>query len=64
LLERAVPPADLADLARHRLESGDVERAAPLLDQAAREAAAIGAIAEAEGFARMAAELRRGVAGS
>ena len=64
LLERAVPPADLADLARHRLESGDVERAAPLLDQAAREAAAVGAIAEAEGFARMAAELRRGVAGS
>jgi len=58
LLEAAEPRADAAELARHRLAAGDRGRALPLLEQAAREAAAVGAIAEAEGFSRTAAEIR------
>lgn len=57
LLETAEPRADAAELARHRVAAGDVARALPLLEQAAREAAAVGAMAEAEAFARVAAEL-------
>jgi hypothetical protein len=49
---------DVAELARHRIAAGDSVRAQPLLEQAAREAASIGAIAEAEGFQRTLAELR------
>ena len=54
--------SDVAEIARHRLAAGDHEKALPLLEQAAREAAAVGAIAEAEGFARTAAEIRGNVA--
>jgi class 3 adenylate cyclase len=57
-LEASEPHADVADLARHRIAAGDAERALPLLEQAAREALAVGAVAEAEAFRRAAAELR------
>jgi adenylate cyclase len=57
-LEASETHPDVADLARHRVAAGDAERALPLLEQAAREAAAIGAMAEAEAFARAAAEIR------
>jgi predicted ATPase len=57
-LEASETHPDVADLARHRVAAGDAERALPLLEQAAREAAAIGAMAEAESFARAAAEIR------
>jgi hypothetical protein len=40
------------------MAAGDAKRALPLLEQAAREAAAVGAVAEAEAFASAAAELR------
>jgi adenylate cyclase len=62
LLDTTKPRADVAEIARHRLAAGDHEKALPLLEQAAREAAAVGAIAEAEGFARTAAEIRGNVA--
>jgi adenylate cyclase len=62
LLEVAVPRADVAEIARHRLAAGDSARALPLLDQAAREAAAVGAMVEADAFARTAAEIRSGEA--
>ena len=58
LLEKAEPRADAAELARHRLAAGDMSKALPLLEQAAREASAVGAVAEAEGFARAADEIR------
>ena len=58
LLETSQPRPDVAELARHRVASGDPERALPLLEQAAREAAAVGAVAEADAFARAAAEIR------
>jgi hypothetical protein len=58
LLEASDRQTDAAELARHRVAAGDSERALPLLDQAAREAAALGAMAEAEAFARAAAEIR------
>jgi adenylate cyclase len=58
LLDAAEPRADVAEIARHRLAAGEREKALPLLEQAAREAAAVGAIAEAEGFARTAAEIK------
>jgi len=61
LLDATEPRPDVAEIARHRLAAGDHARALPLLDQAAREAAAVGATAEAEGFARTAAEIRGGV---
>jgi class 3 adenylate cyclase len=57
-LEVSEPRPDVADLARHRMAAGDAKRALPLLEQAAREAAAVGAMAEAEAFDRAAAELR------
>jgi class 3 adenylate cyclase len=62
LLEAAEPRTDAAELARHRVAAGDAARALPLLEQAAREAAAVGAVAEAETFARAAADIRGEVA--
>jgi predicted ATPase len=58
LLETVEPRVGAAELARHRVAAGDAERALPLLEQAAREAAAVGAVTEAEAFLRTAAELR------
>ncbi len=58
LLEAAQGFADPAELARHRMAAGDSERALPLLELAAREAAAVGAVAEGEAFGRAAAEIR------
>jgi class 3 adenylate cyclase len=58
LLEATQTRPDLAELARHRIAAGDSVKAQPLLEQAAREAASAGAIAEAEGFRRTLAELR------
>ena len=63
LLEATDDHTDVAELARHRVAAGDAKRALPLLDQAAREAAAVGAVPEAEAFARTAAEIRGGSAG-
>jgi adenylate cyclase len=57
-LEATEPRTDVAELARHRVAARDAKRAVPLLEQAAREAAAVGATAEAEAFARTADELR------
>lgn len=57
-LESLEPRTDVAELARHRVAAGDAERAVPLLEQAAREAAAVGAVAEADAFARTADEMR------
>jgi predicted ATPase len=62
LLEASEPNPDAADLARHRVAAGDAQRALPLLERASREAAAVGALAEAEAFARAAAEIRGGEA--
>jgi adenylate cyclase len=56
-LEARTPPVDAAELARHRIAAGDAERALPLLERAAQEAEALGAIAEAEAFRLAAAEL-------
>lgn len=58
ILEASEPRTDAAELARHRMAAGDAKRALPLLEQAAREAAAVGAVAEAEAFASAAAEIR------
>ncbi|MGZ6268812.1 MAG: AAA family ATPase [Candidatus Limnocylindrales bacterium] len=58
-LETMEPRVEAAELARHRVAAGDVERALPLLEQAAREADAVGAIPEAEAFRGTAAELKR-----
>jgi class 3 adenylate cyclase len=58
LLEATQARPDVAELARHWIAAGDSVRAQPLLEQAAREAASVGAIAEAEGFRRTLAELR------
>jgi predicted ATPase len=57
-LETMEPRVDAAELARHRVAAGDPARALPLLEQAAREAVAVGAMAEAEAFLRTAAELK------
>jgi class 3 adenylate cyclase len=57
-LETVEPRVDIAELARHRVAAGDIERALPLLEQAAREAVGVGATAGAEAFLRTAAELR------
>jgi adenylate cyclase len=62
LLEASDAHPDTAELARHRVAAGDNERALPLLEQAAREAAALGAAAESEAFGRTAAEIRNSVA--
>lgn len=56
LLEAAVPPPPLSQLAVHRAVARD-PRAIPLLARAADEAIAAGAVVEAAGFFRMAAEL-------
>lgn len=61
-LEVTEPQTDAAELARHRLAAGDPARALPLLERAAREAAAVGAVAEAEAFYRAAADIRRAAA--
>jgi class 3 adenylate cyclase len=58
LLEGPEGPADADVLARHRVAAGDAERALPLLERAAREAAAVGALAESEAFSRAAAAIR------
>ena len=58
ILEKSEPRTDAAELARHRVAAGDVARALPLLEQAAREAAAVGAVAESEAFMLTAAGLR------
>jgi adenylate cyclase len=58
-LETMEPRVEAAEMARHRVAAGDVERALPLLEQAAREAAILGAVAEAEAFRRTAAELKK-----
>jgi adenylate cyclase len=58
-LETMEPRVEAAELARHRVAAGDVERALPLLEQAAREADAIGAVPEAEAFRQTAAELKK-----
>jgi adenylate cyclase len=62
ILEAIEPEIDAAELARHRVAAGQAERALPWLERAAREAAALGATAEAEAFLRTAAELRGGPA--
>jgi predicted ATPase len=61
LLDVMEPRGDVADIARHFLAAGDRRHALPLLEQAAREAGAVGALAEAEAFARTAAEIRGSV---
>ncbi|HEX7590710.1 MAG TPA: adenylate/guanylate cyclase domain-containing protein [Candidatus Limnocylindrales bacterium] len=62
LIEASDTHPDIAELARHRVAAGDTDRALPLLEQAAREAAALGAITESEAFARAATEIRNSVA--
>jgi adenylate cyclase len=57
-LERVEPPVGAAQLARHRMAAGDADRALPLLEEAAAEAEAIGAVAEAEAFRDAARSLR------
>ena len=59
-LETAEPATDAAELARHRIAAGDVARALPLLERAAKEADAVGAVAEAETFRQAAAALSEG----
>jgi class 3 adenylate cyclase len=49
--------AGIGQIARHRVAAGEVERAVPLLDQAARAAMTVGAVSEAAGFWATAAEL-------
>jgi hypothetical protein len=56
-LELEEPGPPLARIARHRAAAGDRDRALPLLDQAADMAMAVGAVSEAAGFWREAAEL-------
>ncbi len=56
LLEATVPPPPVSQLAVHRAVARD-PRAIPLLARAADEAIAAGAVVEAAGFFRMAAEL-------
>ena len=55
-IEASTRPA-IASAARHRAAGGDVGRAVPLLDRAAREALALGATAEAAEFWRAATRL-------
>jgi hypothetical protein len=54
------PAVDAAELARHRMAAGDKVRAVPLLERAAQEAEAMGAMAEAEAFRQAATALRDG----
>jgi hydroxymethylpyrimidine pyrophosphatase-like HAD family hydrolase len=62
ILEGMEVKPDVAELARHRVAAGDSENALPLLERAAREAAAVGAMPEAEAFARAAAEIKAAAA--
>lgn len=62
ILDVMEPRPDVAERARHRVAAGDTELALPLLEQAAREAAAVGAMPEAEGFARAAADIKAATA--
>ena len=57
-LEKVEPSVGAAELARHRAAAGDTERALPLLRQAARDAAGMGALEEAEAFLGAEAALR------
>ena len=59
-LETVEPAVDAAELARHRMAAGDTARAVPLLERAAQEAEAMGAMAEAEAFRQAATALRDG----
>ena len=59
-LETMDPPGDAAELARHRMAAGDVVRAVPLLERAAMEAEALGALAEAQSFRQAATDVRDG----
>ena len=59
-LETVEPATDAAELARHRIAAGDVARALPLLERAATEAEALGALAEADAFREAAGALRDG----
>jgi predicted ATPase len=56
-LARTDPAVPVARIARHRAAAGDRERAIPLLEEAAELALAVGAVNEAAGFWREAAEL-------
>lgn len=56
-LERGRSAVTLGAVARHRAAAGDVERALPLLREAAAVASALGATAEASAFERQAEEL-------
>ena len=58
LLQAQEAHTDTGELARHRVAAGDAARALPLLEMAAREAAAMGAMTESETFLRTAARLR------
>lgn len=59
-LESGGPAIEAAELARHRLAAGDVERALPLLERAALEAESLGAMEEAMAFRQAAESLRSG----
>lgn len=59
-LETAAERGAIGAVARHRAAAGDVERAVPLLDDAAKEALAVGASAEAASFLTAAADLLAG----
>ncbi len=56
----AAPGAGIGEAALHRVAAGDHARALPLLEEAARQARAIGAISEAAGFYATAAEVAAG----
>ena len=59
-LEAAAGRGAIGAVARHRAAAGDVERAVPLLAEAAEEALAVGASAEAASFLTAAADLLAG----
>jgi predicted ATPase len=61
-LEKVEPPVAAAELARHRMGADDPARALPVLERAAAEAEAIGALAEAEAFRQAARSLQIGQA--
>ena len=56
----AAPAAGIGEAALHRVAAGEHARALPLLEEAARQARAIGAISEAAGFYATAAEVTAG----
>ncbi|HSL32714.1 MAG TPA: adenylate/guanylate cyclase domain-containing protein [Candidatus Limnocylindrales bacterium] len=60
LLQARSGPEAIGVVARHRMAARDVERAVPLLVEAAEKALAVGATAEAAGFWNAAAELTSG----